>query len=806
VNVTYTATAAGLQSGTISAWNNNGVLIGQASLSGSGQAPLLNVDPGTVAAIGTTWAAPSAIAVDASGNTYVADAGKIYQTALGGTPSAVASGFSNPSAVVIDGAGDIYVGDSGNNQVVEVPYTNSLYGTPIVLATGLKGTSGLALDGLGNLFIADSGNSRVLLLSRSGNLQAQSLLTAVGSGFTTPVAVAVDNSRNLYVSDAGTNKVVQIAIPTSQQTTILSGLTTAAGVAVDAGGNLYAADTGSGTITRVPNIGGVLNKNYESALGNVVAKPGGIAVDSAGNLYATDAADASVAEVNRSKGLLSFGNVNELDSSASIAANLSNGGTAALTLNSPYYTASGTGAASFAIQNSSTCADGATVNPGADCAVAAIFTPQATGALSETLAFSSNAQDSATLVFSGNGTNLTNSTLVIAITSPTGPPAYGQAVTVGAMLTPNAGGVGTPTGTVTFYLDTVPQTPASTLTSNAASYTFTSLTGGAHVLSASYSGDSNYASAASGNLNLTIGTATTTTSTVTLAASPLWTNPTSVNVGEQVTLSAVVSIAGTGTPTGTVTFMNGAAVLGSGTVTASGLASFATSSLTAGTYSITATYNGDSNFTGSSSLSAVSLLVSPPVITMTSSTLNIVGGGAPVMLTFNSIAGFGLNSGPNTVSLACSGLPQYASCSFTPAFVQFLTGYPTQQATLAVVINQPPPITPSQAGIAGIPHLSGRPGLQALMGLCLLVPGVFLGFKLRRARLAGSAVWRTTAVMLLLLGSCILGATGCGSSVAFFKTPAGASTFTVTATISPTTAAPNPPPTQTLQFNLTVSQ
>jgi sugar lactone lactonase YvrE len=804
VSVTYTATVAGLQSGTITALDNNNNLLGQATLSGSGQAPLLNVDPGTVTAIGTTWTAPSAIAVDASGNTYVADAGKIYKTAAGGgTPSAVASGFSNPSAVAIDGAGDIYVGDSGNNQVVEVPYVNGLYGTPLVLETGLSGASGLALDGLGNLYIADSGNARVLLLSRSGNLQAQSLVTTVGGGFTTPVALAVDNSHNLYVSDLGTNKVVQIAIPTSLQTTILNGLTTAAGIAVDAGGSLYVADTGAGKIFRVPNIGGVLNKNFESTLATVVAKPGGIALDSAGNLYAADATDASVAEANRSTGLLNFGNVNVLVSSAAVAANVSDGGTAALTLNSPYYTTSGAGAPSFAIQSSSTCAAGS-INPGVNCTVAAIFTPQAAGVQGETLTFLSNALNTSALVLSGIGTHLTTSTLMIAVTSPAGPPAFGQPVTIGATLSPNAGGTGTPSGVITFYVDTVPQTPVN-LVSDTASITLSGLLGGQHIITASYSGDANYASAASNSLNLTIGTATTTTSTVTIAASPLWTNPTSVNVGESVTLSTVVSIAGTGTPTGTVTFLSGTTVLGYGTVMASGLASFTTSSLTAGTYSITATYGGDANFTGSNSPSAVSLLVSATTITMTSSSLNIVGGGAPVTLTFNSIAGFGQGTGPNTVSLACSGLPEYASCSFTPAYVQFSTGYPTQQVTLAVLINQPPPIVPSSAGIAGIPHLPGRPALEALMGLCLLIPGTILGFALRRARRGGNGVWRMAAVLLLLLGGCILGTSGCGSSSTMFNTPTGSSTFTVTATISSTGGVPNPPPAQTLQFNLTVN-
>lgn len=812
VSLTYTASAAGLQTGVIQALGPSG-LVAQAELSGSGQAATLDVDPGTVAAIGSGWVSPSAIAVDAGGNTYVADGGSIFKTPAGaGTPSAVATGFSSPTALVIDGAGDLYVGDSGSGRILELAYANSSYGAPIILQTGLKGASGLAIDALGNLYIADSGNARVLLLSRSGNLQAQNLVTTVGSGFTTPVAVAVDNAGNLYVSDAGTNSVVQIAIPTSQQTTILSGLKAAAGVAVDAGGSLYAADSGNGTITRVPNINGVLNKNFETSLGTVVAKPVAIALDGTGNLYAADQTDASVAESNRTAGLLNFGKANVLASSTAVSANASNGGTAALAFNTPYETASGAGIASFSLQNSTTCAGGATLNPGAACNVAAIFTPAAVGVQSETLAFSSNALNSASLTLTGIGTQLTTSTLVIAVTSPSGTPAYGQPVTVSATLTPAAGGVGTPTGTITFYVDAVPQTPVP-LTKNAASITLTALTGGPHVLSASYSGDNNDASSASANLHIAIGTSATVTSAVSITAP--WFNPTSANPGQSVTLSATVALTVTGTPTGTVTFTSGGATLGSAQVLPAtvngvpgGQATLTISTLAVGSYNIVATYGGDQNFTASTSLSAVPLLISNATVTMAASSTDITGGGPPVTLTFGPVAGFGQNaSEPGTVSLACSGLPKYATCSFSPAFVIFPKGSTTPQTVaLTVVINQPPPIAPSTAGLGAIPHLPGRPGLQAFIGLCLFVPGILLGLARKRVWRSRNSVWRTTLVLLLMLGACIAGTSGCNStSGTVFTTPAGTSHFTVTATITPSTAAPNPPPAQTLQFTLTVN-
>ena len=59
---------------------------------------------------------------------------------------------------------------------------------------------------------------------------------------------------------------------------------------------------------------------------------------------------------------------------------------------------------------------------------------------------------------------------------------------------------------------------------------------------------------------------------------------------------------GAGNRTGTVTFMEGAATLGTGTVNAAtGLATFSTSGLAVGSHDITAVYNGDGNFSGSTS-------------------------------------------------------------------------------------------------------------------------------------------------------------------------------------------------------------
>src|SRR5262249_52931876 len=87
-------------------------------------------------------------------------------------------------------------------------------------------------------------------------------------------------------------------------------------------------------------------------------------------------------------------------------------------------------------------------------------------------------------------------------------------------------------------------------------------------------------------------------------------------VGQAVTFTATVAATapGAGTPTGTVTFRDGATVLGTGTLDAGGVASFAAAALAAGSHSITAAYGGDADF-GVSTSAALSQAVNQAATT-----------------------------------------------------------------------------------------------------------------------------------------------------------------------------------------------
>ena len=193
-----------------------------------------------------------------------------------------------------------------------------------------------------------------------------------------------------------------------------------------------------------------------------------------------------------------------------------------------------------------------------------------------------------------------SSTTTILSASPVGS-VYGQAVALTATVSVASPGVGTPTGTVTFTDGATSLGTGTLSTSNGvttASLTVTLPVLGTQSIKAAYGGDTDDQGSNSTPLGVTVGQDSTNT---TVSASPVG----SV-YGQAVDLTATVSVAspGVGTPTGTVTFTDGATSLGTGTLSTSN--GVTTASLTVplpalGSQSITAAYGGDTDDQGSNS-------------------------------------------------------------------------------------------------------------------------------------------------------------------------------------------------------------
>ena len=228
-----------------------------------------------------------------------------------------------------------------------------------------------------------------------------------------------------------------------------------------------------------------------------------------------------------------------------------------------------------------------------------------------------------------------------SVTSNANPSVYGQAVTLTAIVLPPSAGAPLPTGTVAFT-DGGSQIGIGTL-ANVAGVMTATLTAGAggqagalpvgqHNLTVTYGGDLNYnASSTSGSLLQTVGKAPTATS--------ISSNNTAANVGQQIVLTAVVTVTapGAGTPTGSVQFINVSTatqpvILGTSQVVANGsqyTATLALSSLPQGSPQIYAAYSGDINFAASQSSVLTQAVNKAPTSIVFSSSLNpSVYGGA----------------------------------------------------------------------------------------------------------------------------------------------------------------------------------
>ncbi len=207
------------------------------------------------------------------------------------------------------------------------------------------------------------------------------------------------------------------------------------------------------------------------------------------------------------------------------------------------------------------------------------------------------------------------------VTSDLNPSLFGQSVTFAATVSSTAG---TPTGTVIFY-DGSTQIRSSALVNGSISMSTSSLHAATHSITAAYQGSSAFAASTSAVLSQVVNSAATTT---TLTSSP---NP-SIG-GQTVTFTATVTSASPVTPFGTVIFYDGSTPINQGMLSG-GSVSRSTFSLSIGTHSITAVYQGsDSGSFDPSTSAVVTQVVNGPPTTSTalSSSLNPSLFGQTVM-------------------------------------------------------------------------------------------------------------------------------------------------------------------------------
>jgi sugar lactone lactonase YvrE len=241
---------------------------------------------------------PAGVAVDKSGNVYVADthnslirkisSGGLVTTLAGTSPNGAKDGstavvrLDNPAGIAVDTSGNVYVADWGKDLIRKISAggkvtdlagngnPGSKDGTGSSSSFYLPG--GIAVDASGNVYVADTYNNMIRKISPGGVVTTLAGKKAKGSAdgkgaaasFSHPAGIAVDKNGNLYVADVGNNKIRKISpdgVVTTFAGTGVRGstngpVTTASfyrpfGVAVDQGGNVYVADYQNNLIRKI---------------------------------------------------------------------------------------------------------------------------------------------------------------------------------------------------------------------------------------------------------------------------------------------------------------------------------------------------------------------------------------------------------------------------------------------------------------------------------------------------------------------------------------------------------------------------
>jgi hypothetical protein len=357
------------------------------------------------------------------------------------------------------------------------------------------------------------------------------------------------------------------------------------------------------------------------------------------------------------------------------------------------------------------------------------------------------------------------------LTSSANPATTGESVTFTATVAGTTTDTPVPTGSVSFLDSTTALGSGNLNSAGQATYTTSSLNQGSHSITAVYSSDSNYAASTSSLLTEVVNAPplAATITTLTSSANPAIT-------GQSILFSAAVAgtVSNVPNPTGTVTFFDGSNILASEMLSSSASATFSTSSLTQGTHQITAQYSGDANYLASTS-TTLSQVVNVPAsfaLAISPTTLTIARGqSGSTTITASSSGGFS-----QPISLACSGLPAYTTCSFSPATV-------TPAANASVTSSLTIATDVQSAALRDVPARSNRARQIASYAVVL---GIGLSMLRRHRDRKARRIFLSSALFATLLaGLAMADLIGCGGGSVdkpVSQTPIGSTAVAVSAT------------------------
>jgi len=698
----------------------------------------------TSAAIST----PGGLAIDGAGDIYFADSGNHIVrridvngniTTVAGTPQsqghtgdggpATSAKLFLPEGIALDASGNLYIADTGNGTIRQVNATTGQISTiaGIPGSPGYNGDGGATTSQLNSpwtvaiapddsLYIADTYNNRVRRVS--GGVIATIAGTGV-QGFggdngpagsavlNLPIGVTLDPAGDLYIADSGNDRVRKVSVSTGNVNTGTATIQTIIGVGSEGfsgdggaanqatlhgpyalffaqNGDFYLADTINNRIRRVLATPFTLAQFSDTKVTKVSSPPQIEGLDSNGNADLNLATPALVnAALDSTTTTCSFTTATLKGSSCnlgvefaptSVAPNLQG----SVTLNSDAANAPETidifGNALDVNPTGMSLAS--SINPsvtGQTVAVTATVTNDGSSPLTGPVAFLDGSstlcasvslsggtatcsasglslgQHTITANYAGDANNEANSASITQTVKQ--PPTlaltvspYPQATVLANItltLTATAS-TGIPTGNIVLYDNgSVLSDNVALNGSGVATFSTTHLTPGTHSLTAQYAGDTSNAPGTSNTVNETIAQATTATTLDTTDPTP--------TVGDSVTLSATVTSTDGPQPTGVINFTDNGSPLGSASLNGSGVATLVLNTLSPGAHSIVANYGGDTDNAVSTSSPLIETVAQIATTTTLASNANPLSAGAPLHLTATvALASGATQDGPLT--------------------------------------------------------------------------------------------------------------------------------------------------------------
>jgi large repetitive protein len=654
-SVTFTPLTPGLRAGAVVLLDAGGNVLATEFLSGSGSGGLGVISPGNL--------------------TPVAGNGNYLGSVLDGHPATGAELYL-PSSMVVDGAGNMYIADSAHNRIrmvcasatsatitgttctgAGIVSTIAGNGNPAYSGDGgvassatVNDPSGVALDGAGNLYIADAGNNAIRMIRAAtgaittiagGGSGCGGQTDTVGDGcaatnaiLNSPQGVTLDGAGNLYIADTSNHRIRMVAAATGTISTVAGkgtinsngsgafsgdgGLATLAelnypqAIAFDASGNMYIPDTNNNRVRKVLAVSGAITAastistfagngtpafSGDGAAANVAALwgPSGVAVDAAGNVYIADTQNNIIRKVSPATLFIS---------------SLVKNNTGTYYLNGVFSTVYLYGPTGLYLDGLGNLYIADTLNmvvrevQGNFAAInytSPVRQFDESTPISRTVENQGNLALDLTAIVAGTNTAIDATTTTCNTGSPLLPVAAN--CTIGAVFAPSVSG-NPVTGTIN--VGTLGDTADAPL-----------------------------------QLQL-VGNATAVNSTTTVVSSSL--NP--AGFGQSITFTATVTTgASAGNLTGKVTFYDGATVLAADVALAApgttATATFSTSVLTVGKHSITASFNGDTGHSASTSTPALTQDVLEATSTSLTSSANPSALGQSITFTATVVASAG---------------------------------------------------------------------------------------------------------------------------------------------------------------------